>query len=377
MVTIWSACTGGTPVSTAIRSIPSTSPCSATNSGAGPSVVMMRRCVLIPSSVTTRRSSGRSGRSELLRSIVQIPSRSRFKTSCFVMASWSASIPAAATGCRRDSDAPPVCLSTILPRAFAAPQEGLDALRREHLLLAGEPSLGSEAHHPQVEEWQPPKVVSHRGEPVRPHLHEKEEVVRNDGGRSERQDALDEANGVVEDPGVKVGLDVSGGDDPARRIYYLGLRADGTPTVADVGHAASGYGDVALAQLAGVDVGYRAAPDEEVGRPAAAGRLDEPLVFIVVRDQAIRPGSAPRRRRGARRIRRLRGARGVPASRRARSGAGGRSARPGRRGGRSRTRSPARPRRPHASPRGALRGGGRARLCARRGRGRAAHAPGR
>ena len=61
MVTICSACIGETPLSTATRSMPSTSPCSSTNWGAGPSVVMMRRCVLIPSSVTERRSSGRSG----------------------------------------------------------------------------------------------------------------------------------------------------------------------------------------------------------------------------------------------------------------------------------------------------------------------------
>jgi hypothetical protein len=55
------------------------------------------------------------------------------------------------------------------------------------------------------------------------HLHEEEEIIGDDGGGSERQDALDEANGVVEDPGMEVRLYVSWGDDHPLRLDDLGV----------------------------------------------------------------------------------------------------------------------------------------------------------
>ena len=87
------------------------------------------------------------------------------------------------------------------PEHVVTPQEGLDLVQPEYRFLAGKPRLRGETRHPKVQEREVPQVAGHLREPVRAHLHEEEEIVGDDGGGTERQDAFDEADGVVETHG--------------------------------------------------------------------------------------------------------------------------------------------------------------------------------
>ena len=80
---------------------------------------------------------------------------------------------------------------------------------------------------------------------------------------------------------MDVGLDVARGDDHAARIYHPGLGAEDLLSLADVGDAPAGNGDVGLVQLAGVDVRDRATAHEEICGTLAARRLDQLQVFLV------------------------------------------------------------------------------------------------
>ena len=124
------------------------------------------------------------------------------------------------------------------PEHVVTPQEGLDLVQPEYRFLAGKPRLRGETRHPKVQEREVPQVAGHLREPVRAHLHEEEEIVGDDGGGTERQDAFDEADRVVENPRVKVRFYVPGRDDHARRVDDLGVRADGPLPLADIGYAA-------------------------------------------------------------------------------------------------------------------------------------------
>jgi hypothetical protein len=69
---------------------------------------------------------------------------------------------------------------------------------------------------------------------------------------------------------VEVRLDIPRGDDLARGVDGSGNGSDGALSPTDVRYAPLRNCDVALVQLAGVDVGYRAAAYEKVSRPVAA-----------------------------------------------------------------------------------------------------------
>jgi hypothetical protein len=82
---------------------------------------------------------------------------------------------------------------------------------------------------------------------------------------------------------MEVRLYVPWGNDHTLRVDDLGVRAGGPLTLTDVGYAARGDGNIAFIEFAGVDVGYRAATHEEVSGTITPRRLDEPRMFLFVR----------------------------------------------------------------------------------------------